>query len=350
MSRSMDERPKARPAKRLLVVALSLLAGLAALEVVVRVRHGTPMRERLPLMRVRANAHRGWEMVPGEEHYTYEHRVRVNALGLRGPEVGAKRAGETRVLFLGDSLTYGQGVGEEDTVPAALERALRAADAERDWSVVNGGNRAYGTAQEVGLLTELGARIAPDVVLLGWYWNDVQERDIETTYAAFRDRGPFEFDVSGALAGWPRLRWQLLQVPRSSALVMLVHDLLSTKGEVFPPEVADAGFRRLGPLLERMRAECARLGAVPVFVLFPDPQRLSGRLDTQPYEQRAAALARETALPVIELLPALADLHAETRALPIVPFDGHYDARANRAMAAHLAAELLRLGVPSEAD
>jgi lysophospholipase L1-like esterase len=350
MSGPMDERTKARPAKRLLAVALSLLASLALLEIAVRIRHGAPVRERQPLMRVRANPYRGWEMVPGEHHYTYEHEVRVNALGLRGPEVGDKRAGETRVLFLGDSLTYGQGVGEEDTVPAALERELRAADPARGWSVVNAGNRAYGTAQELGLLAELGPRIAPDVVLLGWYWNDVQERDISATYSAFRERGPFAFDLGGELAGWPRLRWQLLQVPRSSALVMLVHDLLSTKSQVFPPELAEAGFQRLGGLLERLRAECARLGAAPVVVLFPDPERLLGRLDTLSYEERVQALAHERELPVIELLPALAALHAETRTLPVIPFDGHYDARANRAMGAYLAAELLARDVPPETE
>jgi lysophospholipase L1-like esterase len=343
MGQLMDERTKARTAKRFLALALALLASLALLEIAVRVRHGAPLRERVPLMRVRANPHRGWEMVPGETHYTYHHEVRVNALGLRGPEVGDKRAGETRVLFLGDSLTYGQGVGEEDTVPAALERELRAADPGRAWSVVNAGNRAYGTAQELGLLEELGARIAPDVVLLGWYWNDVQERDVQSTYAEFRAREPFAFDLGDELGGWPALRWRLLQVPRSSALVMLAHDAFSTKSEVFAPDVAARGFERLGGLLARLRAECARLGAAPAMVIFPDAQRLRGRTDTLSYEERARAAARACGLPVIELFPALEALHAETRRLPVLPFDGHYDARANGAMGAHLAAELLGL-------
>jgi hypothetical protein len=47
-------------------------------------------------------------------------------------------------------LTYGQGVADDQALPAALERVLRARDTERPWTVVNGGARAYGTAPELG--------------------------------------------------------------------------------------------------------------------------------------------------------------------------------------------------------
>jgi hypothetical protein len=157
-----------RRRKRILALALALGASLLVAEIAVRVLAGSPLAERLPVMMVRANPRRGWEMVPGE-HYTYQHRVQVNSLGLRGPELAAKRPGERRILFLGDSLTYGQGVADDETVPAALERALAERAPQQRWSVVNAGCRAYGTSHELGLLAELGARIQPDVVLLGWY-------------------------------------------------------------------------------------------------------------------------------------------------------------------------------------
>ena len=46
---------------------------------------------------------------------------------------------------------------------------------------------------------------------------------------------------------------------------------------------------------------------------------------------------------MIELLPALAPLFAARGRAPILPFDGHYDAEANRALAEHLAERLLAL-------
>lgn len=346
----MSADRSSRRRKRLLAVALALCAGFAVLEVAARVAVGTPLRERLPLMRVRANPHRGWEMVPGEEHYTYQHRVRVNALGLRGAELQPRVPGERRVLFLGDSLTYGQGVADDETVPAALERALRARDPGRAWTVVNGGNRAYGTAQELGLLEELGPRIEPDVVLLGWYWNDVEERPVQATYEAFRARGAFEFDGRDRRDGWSPLWWRLQQLPRASAVVMLFHDLTSPLGELYPREVVEAGLARLGPLLERFRTSSAELGATPVVALFPDRNRLEGRDDTRSIEELCIRLSRERGLAVIELLPALAPVHAARGELPVLPFDGHYDAEANLAMGEHLAADLLALGVPERAE
>src|SRR5688572_9791142 len=205
--------------KRVLALCLALGASALVAELCVRLCVGAPLAERLPLMTVRANALRGWEMVPGE-HYTYHHRVRVNSLGLRGPELGAREANEERILFLGDSLTYGQGVADDETMPAALARALEERAPSHRWTVVNGGNRAYGTEQEVALLEELGARIRPDIVLLGWYWNDVSERAIQPTFEAFRPRGEFVFDTGGRLEGWERVSWHVRELPRRSALVM----------------------------------------------------------------------------------------------------------------------------------
>jgi len=332
----------ARSRKRLLALTLALLLVGGVGEVAARLVFGAPMAEHLPLMFMRANPARGWQMVPGQHHFTYTHEVRVNALGLRGPELEPKQPGERRVLFLGDSLTYGQGVAEEDTVPSALERELAARTGAR-WTVVNAGHRAYDTPQELALLEELGETVQPDVVLLGWYWNDVNERPIRATHENLQQLGEIAFDTGNRVEGLDRLAWRLKQLVRSSALVMVVHDAFSAKGKPYEPDYFDKGLQRLGRYLERFRARSEGLGAVPVFVQYPDPARLAGPGLTAPYEERAAALARERGLAVVELLPGLRPLFAERGRAPTLPFDGHYDGAANRAMAAHLAQALLAL-------
>ena len=330
-------------------LAVALLAALLVGEIAVRVLVGAPLHERLPLMRVRANPYRGWEMVPGEAHYTYEHLVHVNALGLRGPEVAEKEPGELRVLFLGDSLTYGQGVGDDETMPAALERALLARDPRRRWTVVNGGVRAYGTAQELGMLEELGARIRPDVVVLGWYWNDLDERPIELAYQEFLPRGAFEFDGRNERGDFSPLRWKLAQIPRMSALAMFFHDLTSAN-KLYTPEVFEQGLNRLERLLEHFRELCTPLAATPLVALIPDRHRLEGHDETRPFEERCAALADERGIAALQLLPALGPLYRERGRLPVVPYDGHYDADANRAMGERLAERVLELPVHGRAE
>jgi lysophospholipase L1-like esterase len=334
-----------RAKKRLLVSLSSCAAGLFLAEMVVRATHGAPLVERLPLMMMRANPERGWEMVPGQTHYTYQERVEVNALGLRGPELAPKRPGERRILYLGDSLVYGQGLAERETQPAALEHALRARDPATDWRVVNAGHRSYGTAQELALLAELGARIQPDVVLLGWYWNDVDGRDVASTYARLKDKGELYFDTGNRLEGLERLRWHAKQLLRRSALIMLAHDLAAGPGRPYTDEYLDKVGQRIDRHLARLEELCAALGARAVVVLIPDAHRIEGGGVTRVFDERTAELARARGLPVVELLAALVALHARTGRVPVLPFDGHYDAEANRAMAEYLAERLLALGL-----
>jgi hypothetical protein len=56
------------------------------------------------------NVHWGFLMQPSQIVYTYGVPVKINALGLRGPELQSpKRAGAIRIVFIGDSVTYGGG-------------------------------------------------------------------------------------------------------------------------------------------------------------------------------------------------------------------------------------------------
>jgi len=341
----MPPRPPSRWRRRLLALSLAGALSFVLLEIGTRLFVGAPLIERLPIMTMRANPVRGWQMAPGRSHYTYQHPVRVNSLGLRGREVEPKRPGEFRVLALGDSLTYGQGVGDDETLPATLEAELARRDPGTSWSVVNAGHRAYDTPQELALLGELGEAIQPDLVLLCWYWNDLHERDIAATYERLKDRGEVAFDTGNRVEGWDRVCWQSKQLVRHSALIMLLHDLLQSPGGPLDPDYVDRGFQRLGHYLEQLGTRSRALGARPVLVVFPDSNLLRGREDTRPLNERALALARERGIPALELLPALVPLTEELGHPPILPFDGHYDARANRAMGEYLARRLAELGL-----
>ena len=70
----------------------------------------------------------GFLMTPSQTVRVYGHSVVINALGLRGPEVRApKPPGGIRILFLGDSVTYGGGsLREEQLFVRRVESAARA--------------------------------------------------------------------------------------------------------------------------------------------------------------------------------------------------------------------------------
>jgi hypothetical protein len=331
--------PQLSRRKKVLFSLIVFLCGLAALEVVVRIVVGSPQAERLPLALVRAHRTRGWEMVPNSVHYTYEHKVTVNSLGLRGPELPPRKApGERRILVVGDSMVYGQGVADGQTVPAQLERALGDADVR----AVNGGLRAYSTEQELALLQDLGPEIRPDLVVLCWFWNDIDADPAEVHYGDLAGKGDVPFDTRAPLEGSTLFRWRLEQLVRHSALIMLVHDLFDAASDEWPPRgVLDTGLARLDGHLAGFGRWCGERDVPLVFVVIPNPNCLNEGHPSEKLEAQAAALARRHGMPVVATLPALRAL-ADRDESVLIPFEGHYGPAANGVIAGEIAREARR--------
>jgi hypothetical protein len=283
-------------------------------------------------------------MIPNENHYTYQHLVQINSMGLRGPELPqALEAGERRVLALGDSMIYGQGVAGSSTLPHHLQRHLQEKAQEgTHWRVINAGHRAYATNQELALLSELGPTIQPETVILFWYDNDFEEYDIAETCAEIEASGPRTFDVGGVLEGRRLWNWRFKQLVRHSALAMILHDRFRDglhKGH--PADFYENGFELLEARLEEFKAACADLGAKPVLVVIPRSSSILGDGQAAERALQVQAAARRHEISVIDLLPSLKSQYQEVRYLPILPYDGHYQGIANQRMAQEIAESLI---------
>ncbi len=336
---------KRRILPRIVALFVSISAGLFVAELVARAKFGTPLAERLPLGRIEADPERGWRMVAGESHYTYHHLVRVNAHGLRGEEIPAEREpGERRILALGDSMIYGQGVAEADTLPFALQEELEQLQPSVRWRVMNGGHRAYATNQELALLRQLGPALDPDVVVLFWYDNDLENLDVEAASARLEASGPRPFDAAAPLEGEELWSWKAKQLLRRSALIMYLYDRWKDGKAPLPgPEYYTHGFLRLGRHLDDFSALARERGFTPIVAVVPHAGTVA--LDGPATERAEAvrALARERGIATLELLPALRELLQATGRLPVIPYDGHYLGTANREMARAAAAQIAGL-------
>jgi hypothetical protein len=315
----------------------SMFVSLFIAELAVRAIHGAPLHERMPLSRVQANLFRGWEMVPGESHYTYDHLVQINALGLRGEELPeARDPEELRILALGDSMIYGQGVSDGATLPWHLQEAMNAAS-EQTCRVINGGHRAYSTNQEVGLLRELGPEIDPDIVILFWFENDYDEYNIESRCKELQASGPRTFDLGTQASGKALLAWQAKQLARRSAIVMQVHDYMMSNPKGRPgAKWEEAGLIRLKGNLAEFSELCSTNGWQAVFAVIPHASALVPGGESSWQSQRgeqAKAAAQELGLTIVELEEPLRELTRESGRVPILPYDGHYVGAANRRMA-----------------
>ncbi len=94
--------------------------------------------------------------------------MRINSKGFRGPELGQRRSGHRRILFLGDSFTMAGQLPEADTFVHQVGDLLRT-DPGVDVEVVNAGVNGYSTYQEMALYKRHRRALRPDTVVLCFF-------------------------------------------------------------------------------------------------------------------------------------------------------------------------------------
>ena len=169
---------KATPSSVAIIAASVLLCGGAA-EALVRVVAPQDARIQTPEMYQRDSI-LSYRLTPSHtgvfsNRVEYRTTVRTDERGLRIPAGAAgARADARRVLMLGDSFVFGQGVDAEDALPLQIEQAL--AQRGDSVSVLNGGVVGYSTVQELAWFERIGGSLKPDVVIVGFFLgNDLQD-------------------------------------------------------------------------------------------------------------------------------------------------------------------------------
>ncbi len=101
--------------------------------------------------------------------------VKTNRLGYRDNEYGyEKPQGIFRILVLGDSQTFGQGVERlEDTWPKKLEVKLNAGMNSKRFEVLNVSGPGWNSDTQLYELFKYGLKFDPDLVLPAYYHNDI---------------------------------------------------------------------------------------------------------------------------------------------------------------------------------
>lgn len=101
----------------------------------------------------------------------FESRVlplRLNSIGLRGPELGPRQPGERRVLFVGDSMVFGHLVDESECFAARAAAALTAT-LGRPVTACNAGFPGYGFAAAGKRMRRLLPVVDADAAVAGLF-------------------------------------------------------------------------------------------------------------------------------------------------------------------------------------
>lgn len=235
----------------------------------------------------------GWALRPGAR-YTGRggEAISVNSRGYRGPLHGAAPAPVvTRVLMLGDSVTFGSGVSDAETFTSLL-------DARPDVEALNLGVDGYGTDQALLRLEHEGLAFRPHVVVLNFcVRNDHFDNALKVALYDGRSPKPY-YTLDGGRLVLHDAHLKLTRGQRAAVALLersfLVNALLAAAGA--GPEAVGGGrdeedwgerrrvvladFDRAAALTARlivaMRETAEAAGARFVVVVHPDRRAWSG--------------------------------------------------------------------------
>jgi lysophospholipase L1-like esterase len=263
-------------------------------------------------------------MIEHERTCSCKVEVRTNSLGYRGPEIGPK-GDKPRVLVLGDSITLGAYLDENQTWVRQLEQLTQSSE---PIETINAGVAASGVADQLAILLETGLSTRPDVVLIGIYLNDVQvtpgvsllrlppllEHSRLLYYLGQHWMGLLSPEVEkdyGGIRTETMLSWaeRTLQEhpiegeldPERKDLARKIQTFFADWGSGF----SEGAWQHMRPFY----AEFARLARVHNFrlgfVMFPVADQVYWKRVYDGPQQMMAQIAAELGVPFLDLLPSL---------------------------------------------
>jgi hypothetical protein len=284
---------------------------------------------------------RGWTLRPGLRDVPISEDARLSSTtrGYRGREdvPQIRLTGKWRVAVLGDSFTFGEDVGDDETF------VHRLGVLHPSLEPVNLGVHAYGHDQMLLTLREEGPWLRPDLVLVGFV-----HIDLERNRTAFLDYAKPRFDLSDG-----QLVLRNVPVPTPDELRARevwrsrFVDLLSMlRARVRERSGVEARAREaLGrALLEALRDTALGLGARPVFAYLPILDEI-GAAGPSPGERFFEQTCRDSRLVCVNLRPAFFE---RVRSGQWLKRRGHWGPTEHRAAAEDLLALLEKRGLVPE--
>jgi lysophospholipase L1-like esterase len=252
----------------------------------------------------------------------------TNSLGLRGPEVPQpKPAGEFRILFVGDSVTFGYALTEEQTLPARVGERLRRQVPGRPIRCVNGGVSGYTTWQELDYLQSEGLSLMPDLVVLQMSLNDILDVLLVPPGRLHGRQIEFEFSNTSHWSGivravtslrarryWHQASKDLEWIDESDrATVAKLGSFQAMFAEPPPPPVEKAWLRVLADLTAFDRL-CRSRGVPWVLVVTPPHSELDPKSAHLRPQKRLRAWADAHSVLMFDPLPII-EQHGKAKGL-----------------------------------
>ncbi len=181
-----------------------------------------------------------FQLIPNATFLTYGVRFTTNEYGFRDVPVQPKGPGMFRIVCLGDSVTYGTGVSNEQTFPNVLEAKLRRrAGSALRIDVVNAGVSAYNIRNVRGQFESTLEALKPDTVVYTFVENDLDDSLSATPEGLLQEYDPQKPIDSAAIKGSFAPSWLVQREAKSgaggSALGRLFSNWFNRLPDIVPP-------------------------------------------------------------------------------------------------------------------
>ena len=291
-----------------------------------------------------------WELVPGASGFgragTYIH---INADGFRDSEHSLhKDAGVFRIMVIGDSFTFGQGVNLEDTYSKYLERLINNKGMTSE--VINCGVIGYGMWQYLEVLKRKVIPYKPDLVILGIFIDD-----ITTSFSPYKNlknrpgTNPFAKDASGLMnrsylwnffENWNTIFETKYRYRRGYQYLKGIAERKKATGPAHPEttwhqimygKLPKQTYLDFAQTLDEFIQTCRTANIQPLIALIPDAAQLD-EPERQAVNRFVKDTCREIGVPLVDVTERF-EKETDPRTLYLFPFDAHTSAKGHRLIA-----------------
>lgn len=258
--------------------------------------------------------------------------ISINSLGFRGPEINREKPpGTIRVLCLGDSLTFGDFVNDDETFPYRLQEISR--QEKKLIEFVNGGVGGSTIIDQFFFLKK-GMEIDPDIVILTFFLNDIPElAQAEPLYKSFEKNRKFKSSFfSGSIYKLFRdtALFQLALKAKAKYSVRFQKDREPEGDSGLNTDILNKETELLeiySKFLKEMNDYLKEHSIGLMFIIFPSHHQIGQRTgvsDLQDYRiDWIERLAQEMGIPTLNLLKLFKESNLGKNELYLLPHDGH---------------------------
>jgi lysophospholipase L1-like esterase len=253
-----------------------------------------------------------------------------NHLGFREREIPPRQPGRYRIVVVGDSFTWGQGVEAPERFSNQMESALGPS-----YEVFNFGRPGNNLPEHLAVLQQ-ALPVSPDFVLVQLYINDFETRAMKRPqpYALLPRGTDRSFRRRFVTYDLLSKQWALLQETVGlceSYQAYMARNLLDPAAPQAVETVAS-----LHRIIDAAAAAKVPLG----FVIFPAYDRMGPRGSNYPFgylHDRIRGVCADAKVPCLDLLGVFSQV-PDPRTLWVSPFDAHPSAAAHHRAATEIVA------------